>query len=154
VARVAQPAGHAIVRGIGAVWRRRVRKRTGPRDAIRYTTMMTVPPTGIYMHPFSHPFSDRRRALVATRLAWLGLEHGLPHVAVIGAQVAARATLLAIAGTPLRPADHDIDLLRQVAALDRFRPAGGLAAPRDLAEAAIDVLHRLMNARPPGAAAG
>src|SRR5687767_4050486 len=55
------------------------------------------------------PRDHRLRATAGTRIALLGLEHDLPFVTLIGAQVAARSALLALAETWIRPARPDLD---------------------------------------------
>jgi hypothetical protein len=78
-------------------------------------------------------------------------------VTLIGAQVAARSALLALAETWIRPAQPDLDLLRAVAALDRQRIAGQPGTVQNFARSTLDALDRLLPvlaASPPAPGAG
>ncbi|MCB4821907.1 hypothetical protein [Roseicella aerolata] len=99
------------------------------------------------IRPFADaPRDHRLRATAGIRIARLGLERGLPYVTLIGAQVAARSALLALGGTWIRCARHDLDLLRAVAALDRQRIAGQPGTAQDLVRSTLEVLDRLLPA--------
>lgn len=108
---------------------------------------------------FAHPFSDvvscmdfklapapdhRHRAVASVSMGVLGLERDLPHVALIGAQTAARDLLLALGGMRIRPCAEDLKVLQEVAAMDRTRIPAGAESQMRLATEVLAVLQRCL----------
>jgi hypothetical protein len=91
------------------------------------------------------------RALAAAEIAAFALERDLAHMALAGAQEAARSALLALAGAPRRHAAAggggrgDLDLLRRLAAASPQDLAAGRPGERDtLVRAALAATRRLL----------
>jgi hypothetical protein len=91
------------------------------------------------------------RAVAAAEIAAFALERNLPHMALGGAQEAARSALLALAAAPRRPSGADFGLLREVAAAPPHHLAGRPAERKAMVRAALSVVDRLFP-RPPAPA--
>ena len=88
---------------------------------------------------------DRRDAArAAAALLASAIAHGMPCTAPIAAKMAARSTLLALAGWPARRSGPEWALLRDVAAAPPGGPAALTAEGASRLHATLDAVERLL----------